>query len=720
MTKVLRRGFRSWWSVWALATLALAGCGGGGGGASEPNKPQLTVSITGDSSAPSTGPGRVTSEPAGLNCGVGSCSATFAQDTPVILTATAASGQRFNGWSGACSGSADTCKLVMSQARTVGAAFAGVPGGTDQTLSVSVTGSGTIRSQPAGVDCGSTCSASFANNTTVTLTATPASGQVLQGWGGACSSTIGNSCAVTLIQATSVSATFVAQGGNSFALSVAVTGGGSVSSQPAGISCGSTCSANFAAATSVVLTASPAQGQTLQAWGGACAGAAASCTVEMSAARSVTATFAAAPAPTLAWGTAALLENSNDFNVAGTNTFADASVLSAIDADGNALVVWQQSDGTPDGNTRKVFSRRYTAGQGWAAAVVVPGLSTSSSSVALVTGRLVMDAAGNATWIRHNFETRRYSVASGWSASAFMPATTGSGELSDAKVDSGGQVHMLGIGSNDVLYSRLPAGSSQWTAWADVSFTDQGTRSAQLALDSQGGAIAVWRERNPGDSNDSMKANRLVGGAWQTPVRIEEVLTNVNTTTPRIAADSNGNAIVAWHQGDSLYVNRFDAASTTWGTATEIDARQVDSTFAARIELAMAADGRAVVVWNSGLFGVKGMSYAPGTGFSAPATVTSYSSGHFLGIDREGRAVLVYRSVSQWPNPTDGTQNLYSRELPSGGAWSAQSLIEVGAGEVKARTPCAMNAAGHAVCAWAQDDLPNNTIRNSLWANLRR
>ncbi len=595
------------------------------------------------------------------------------------------------------------------------------PGPATYALTVSVSGSGSVATASGSIDCGSTCSTTVTENTTVTLTATPASGFVLQAWGGACAGTTGSSCSVTVTQATSASATFVAQAGSNFTLTVAVTGNGRVSSQPVGIDCGSSCSASYAASTAVVLTAAPAQGQVFQAWGGACSGATSTCSVTMSAARSVTASFVAAQTPALAWGVATLLENSNDFNVADTNTFADADVLSAIDAAGNALVVWEQSDGTPNGSTRKVYSRRYVAGQGWAAAVVVPGLSTSSSSVALVTGRLLLDATGAATWIRDNFETRRYSAASGWSATAFVPPASSGGELADAAVDAGGNVHMLGIGSNDVLYSRLAAGGNQWTAWADVSFTALATRNARLALGAQGSLIAIWRERNPGDTNDSMKANRTVGGGWQTPVRIEEVLTDVNDSQPRIATDANGNALVAWHQGSSLYLNRFDAATAAWGTATEVDAGQVGSNFSARIDIAMVPDGRAVVVWSSGIFAVKSLGYAPGTGYTAPAAVTSYSSGHSLGIDPDGRASLVYRGVSQWPNPTDATQNLYARELASpGAAWSAAALLETGVGDVKANVPCARNATGQTVCAWAQDDIAGSTVRNSLWANLRR
>jgi hypothetical protein len=90
--------------------------------------------------------------------------------------------------------------------------------------------------------------------------------------------------------ATEVSKTIPA---SSYALSVgsAGTGSGAVTSAPAGISCGTTCSGVFAAGSTVVLTATPNASSTFTGWSGACSGTG-TCTVTMSAARSVTATFA--------------------------------------------------------------------------------------------------------------------------------------------------------------------------------------------------------------------------------------------------------------------------------------------------------------------------------------------------------------------------------------------------------------------------------------------
>ncbi len=64
-----------------------------------------------------------------------------------------------------------------------------------------------------------------------------------------------------------------------------------MSSSPAGINCGATCTASYNSGTIVTLIAAPAAGSTFAGWsGGACSGTG-SCSVTVSAAASVTATF---------------------------------------------------------------------------------------------------------------------------------------------------------------------------------------------------------------------------------------------------------------------------------------------------------------------------------------------------------------------------------------------------------------------------------------------
>jgi WD40 repeat protein len=69
------------------------------------------------------------------------------------------------------------------------------------------------------------------------------------------------------------------------------TGAGTVSSTTPGIDCGSVCTRNYLDYQSVTLTATAGARSTFTGWSGACTGTAPTCTLSMSEARSVTATF---------------------------------------------------------------------------------------------------------------------------------------------------------------------------------------------------------------------------------------------------------------------------------------------------------------------------------------------------------------------------------------------------------------------------------------------
>ena len=161
----------------------------------------LTITETGN------GAGTVTSSPAGINCGA-TCSFNFASGTTVVLTATASDGSTFTGWgAGPCEGTG-TCTFTITTATTVVANFAQSTNNFTLSVNETGTGTGTVTSSPAGINCPTTCSASFTSGQVVTLTATATSGSTFAGWSGVAGCPGTGTCTVTVSAAVTVTATF--------------------------------------------------------------------------------------------------------------------------------------------------------------------------------------------------------------------------------------------------------------------------------------------------------------------------------------------------------------------------------------------------------------------------------------------------------------------------------------------------------------------------------
>jgi len=188
----------------------------------------------------------------------------------------------------------------MNAAKTVTATFNLKPVVVEYGLAIEKigTGTGTVTSSPKGIDCGSDCEANFADETKVTLTATPDEGSAFDHWtGSGCNK---GPCVVTMSRARTIKAVFDAVGERTLTVSKAGTGTGTVTSAPKGIDCGTTCSASFDVGKKVTVFAEAAEGSTFTGFSGACTGTG-KCQVTMSEARSLTATFElnTGPAPTV-------------------------------------------------------------------------------------------------------------------------------------------------------------------------------------------------------------------------------------------------------------------------------------------------------------------------------------------------------------------------------------------------------------------------------------
>ena len=285
-----------------VAVTVLSSCSGGSKksvtATVEPRVSAIALTVAGSG----TGSGRVSSVPGGIDCtfsagtGSGACSAQYAPGTVVTLQPEAGTTSVFLAFGGDCA--LTSCQTAMLAPRVVTATF--VPNVLSVMAHASSVGGGRITSAPAGIDCmlsgngpgTGSCSASFPVGAEVTLTQEPSAGAVFQAWSSACSA---DPCTLTMNGQRTVDAIYRVPAGLSQSVltvtaSPASRGTGTITSNPAGISCAvsdaatsGTCSGAFATGSVVTLTQVPGQQSIFQGWGGDCVGS--PCQVTMTSAR---------------------------------------------------------------------------------------------------------------------------------------------------------------------------------------------------------------------------------------------------------------------------------------------------------------------------------------------------------------------------------------------------------------------------------------------------
>ncbi len=277
---------------------------------------QFSLSVT------NPGGGTITSTPAGINCST-TCTTSFAAGTSVTLTATPTPGTFyvFNLWQGECDGAGPSCTIIMNGNKNTSVDFienipptsftlnvGGLPAGTNANVVITnPSGSNSLEVITAG--SGKT----YPDPSIGSYTFTPQNVVV----GSTTYSAAAQSTSLAVGDTKTITIRYASTSAIQHALTVSKTGAGTISSAPAAIDCGTTCTADFSENTILSLNATPATGSTFTSWGGACTGAG-TCTVTMNAAKTVTATFTTST-------TNASLNISKNMGLAATSTTQKAS-----------------------------------------------------------------------------------------------------------------------------------------------------------------------------------------------------------------------------------------------------------------------------------------------------------------------------------------------------------------------------------------------------------
>ena len=574
-----------------------------------------------------SGPGAVRSSGLQGDCR-GTCWFSVPRDTPVHLEPVIDGEATFAGWSGACGGTG-ACDLAPGVDVSVAATFMAAK---PRRLQVSLNGAGTVRSDPAGIDCPRTCAADFPPGTAVRLDASAPDGWDFTGFGGACS---GPACALTLSDDVSAWATFVQRPAN---LAVQLTGSGSVTSSPAGIDCPRVCSATFAGGSNVTLTATPAAGFNFSAFSGACSGG--SCSLQLAGNIRVEAAFAALPTFKVVVVVGGMGR--------GRVTSAPAGIdcpgsCEARFADGTAVAL----SASPDALSK--FSR-------WSGSCSGAGCSLS----------LTADAAVGA-----EFEQRRYvamdlgtTPGNWWSLPAGISphGTLVTGKSGGYPLQAflwDGAMHAIGpsggepvaVNDSGMVVGNYPSTSGYWRAfrWQDGAMVDLATLggSSSWAYGMNGDGVVVgsaWRADSVGravswDSKGTVVDLGSLGGAWNGCSSAYGI--NSKGVTVGQSCSDSGNRPVRFREPG--IIDDLGTFGGTWGQAQAINDAGVivgSASFANGVYHGfMYADGKLNDAGSvpgltySQLMAVNGSSVAVGTAFDGAQRAVIYGAGRMVDLN---------------------------------------------------------------------------------------
>jgi hypothetical protein len=365
--------------------------------------------------------------------------------------------------------------------------------------------------------------------------------------------------------------------------------------------------------------------------------------------------------PSGGWGTATLIETSDAGN-------ADVPQI-AIDASGNALAVWNQSDGT----RTNIWANRFTPAGGWGTATRI---ETDDLGDAF-DPQVALDINGNGLVVWYQFDGSRYNIV----ANRFTP--------------TGGWGTATLIEANNVGNAL----------------------DAKIAVDASGNALAVWKQAD--STRTDIWANRFTPtGGWGTATLIETNNSGI-AYNAKIAMNASGNAMVVWQQfsgsvQDNIWANRY-TPGTGWGTAELLEGLSAD---AGQPQIALDANGNAIAVWihqtDGARYSIWASRFTPAGGWGAAALIETDDAGGAanaqIAFDANGNALAVWQQ-------SDGLRtNIWARPFTPSSGWGTATLLETNTDYSAFEPQIAMNASGDAAVVWQQSD----GMQASIWANVYR
>jgi hypothetical protein len=282
----------------------------------------------------------------------------------------------------------------------------------------------------------------------------------------------------------------------------------------------------------------------------------------------------------------------------------------AVDPQGNAVVVWQRFKSR---NVIAVQGAVRAVGGSWQAPVELSASDHNSS----VHPQVAVDASGDAVAVwkddgASSFIAKGAARLAGgaWQA----PVDISAPGRSDPQAAAFGQVfpqvavdargNMVAVwdhptGSTSIVQGAVRAAGGAWQTPVNISAAGQNAETADIAVDPQGNAVAVWG-RSIGTTSIVQGAVRAAGETWQAPVNLSTA--SQNAVIPRVVVDPQGNAVAVWsvdrfstRASSSIVQGAVRLAAGTWQAPVDITTAGFNQLGSP--DIAVDAQGSAVAVW---------------------------------------------------------------------------------------------------------------------------
>jgi len=389
----------------------------------------------------------------------------------------------------------------------------------------------------------------------------------------------------------------------------------------------------------------------------------------------------------------------------------------AVDPNGNAIAVWMEF------NTQwRIAASRYTAGGSWDSRVFI-----ESSIEYGFNPQVAVDELGNglAIWAQQsvtyvNIVANRYNATIGWEGETLVESVDqdvlGSPKLAMNRDGEACAVWSQFDGADYSIFANFydPA-TDTWDLPIVAEFLSQAAYDADVALDDAGNAFVTFRLWDSVNGWTDVLTSVIAPGPVVTSTNFMEIF-DKDATSPKVAVDTVGNAIVIWMQwfeADkrySLYSLHYVAGSGwVWPPMkVEFD----DEGWSSFVRLAVNTAGVAIASWTQDdgpVSDAYATAFSPATGWANSKLLERDNRGDALdtaaGIDDAGNGIVVWR---QW-NGTNWA--VFASHYLFGSGWTLPVEISSSGGD--ALPPqIAVNQAGTAFVAWRTWD----GVTKRLWA----